>query len=137
MTVAYQPQPTSYRPVVEQLFQVARSAREGLVDPRACEPEYLECVDARDLSADDLIVAAETAMFEGKWAIFAFRGIGSGEEAVNAEAHRRLCEWAGEHRETVRTGPVLSLAMELKEKLAAYSGAYSWSLSESNSDAPS
>jgi len=133
MTVPYDPSPTSYAPVVEKLFQVARSAREGINDPANCEVLGLESVDARDLKLDDLIVAAEHVMFEDRWAIFAFRGIGVGEGAIDAAAHEELCRWLAEHRNTVRTGTVFGLAAELRDKRAAASGAYSWSLGRSES----
>jgi peptidoglycan/xylan/chitin deacetylase (PgdA/CDA1 family) len=130
MTIPYEPVLTPYRPVVDRLFQVARSAREGLVDFETCDVLYLESIDARDLKMDDLIVAAESALFEEKWAIFAFRGIGSGEGAVDAAAHEALCDWAAEHRDTVRAGPVYEIAMNIREKRLASEGAYSWTLQQ-------
>ena len=131
MTVPYHPTPTPYRQVVDRLFSVARSAKEGLVDPPTADMHELNCVDARDLSLDDLLVAGETAMFEARWAIFTFRGVGVGEGAVNAAAHAEFCAWLGERREVFRIGPVFELAMQLRERLAAAEGAYSWSLGES------
>lgn len=129
MTVAYDPAPTSYGPVVERLFTVARSAREGIVDASTCDVLNLESIDARDLTLDDLIVAAELAMFEERWAIFAFRGIGVGEGAIDASAHAALCEWLAGHREVVRNGTVFALASEIQSKRAA--AEYSWRLGSS------
>jgi hypothetical protein len=62
MTVPYQPTPTPYRPIVDKLFEVARSAREGLANPAVCDVHDLESIDARNLTLDDLIVAAEAAI---------------------------------------------------------------------------
>src|SRR5688572_29702377 len=131
MTVPYQPTPTPYRPVVDKLFEVARSAREGLANPISCDIHDLESIDKRDLTMDDLIVAAEAAMFEGKWAVFAFRGVGMGEGAVDRRAHEALCEWVSEHSETVRSGTVYELAMQLRQRRLAVEGTYSWTLQQS------
>lgn len=129
MTVPYDPAPTSYIPIVERLFPVARSAREGLVDPAQADVNHLESIDARDLDLDDLLVAAESAMHEARWAIFAFRGIGVGDGAIDAAAHRELCQWIADHREAVRCGTVFGLASELRQRRSAAS--YSWSLGQS------
>lgn len=129
MTVPYNPTPTSYAPVVERLFTVARSARDGIVDPAQCDVLNLESIDARDLSLDDLIVAAEHVMFENRWAIFAFRGIGVGEGAIDASAHIGLCDWLAEHRGIVRTGTVYEIAHEIRSRYSH--DQYSWSLGTS------
>lgn len=134
MDVPYQPTLVSYRPVVERLFQVCRSGREGLIDPKVANVQDLEQVDCRGLTLDDLIVAAEIAMFESRWAILAFRGVGSGEGGVDAAAHFELCEWLAERRELIRCGPVFDLGMELRERRAAAEGVYSWSLSKSGDE---
>ncbi|HRK21754.1 MAG TPA: polysaccharide deacetylase family protein [Fimbriimonadaceae bacterium] len=131
MTVPYDPSPTSYAPVVERLFTVARSARDGVIDPAHCDVMNLESIDARDLTLDDLIVAAEHVMFENRWAIFAFRGIGAGEGAVDASSHTALCDWLAEHRGVVRTGTVFEIANEVRSRFSA--NTYSWSLGSSES----
>jgi hypothetical protein len=115
----HEPFPVSYRSVVNRFFRVARSSLEGLAEPSRSDVQYLESIDARDLSQDDLIVGAEAAMFSGRWAIFAFQGIGSGEGAIDMESHRALCAWLAEHQDHIKTGPVFELAIELQEQRAA------------------
>ena len=137
MTVPYQPTPTPYRPIVDKLFEVARSAREGLANPTVCDIHDLESIDARNLTLDDLIVAAEAAMFEGRWAIFAFRGVGTGDGAVDKRAHQALCDWISNHSETVRSGTVYELAMQLRQRRMAAEGTYSWSLQASEPEVTS
>jgi hypothetical protein len=132
-SVPFEPSIVSYQPVVERLFQVCRSAREGLVNPASANVLDLESIDCRDLTLNDLVLAAEVAMFDSRWAIFAFRGVGVGEGAVDVEAHRELCGWLAERREVFRMGPLFDLGMELRERQAAAGGLYSWSLSPTGS----
>ncbi len=136
MLVPYQLTPVPYRPVVERLFQVARSAREGLIAPADANVLDLESIDCRDLTLNDLIVAAEATLFDFRWAIYAFRGVGAGEGAVDVAAHAELCQWIADRREAIRCGPVFDLGMELRERLAVAHGAYSWSLAGSAPDDP-
>lgn len=131
LTVPYDPKPTSYRPVVDRLFEVARSAREGIADPRSCDIHVLESIDARDLIKEDLVSAGETATLEGRWAIFAFRGVGSGDGSVDKRAHEALCDWICDHHEAIRLGTVFELAMELRQRRAAAEGTHQWSLQAS------
>lgn len=131
MTVPYDPKPTPYRPVVDRVFEVSRSAREGLANPETCDIHDLESIDARDLSSEDLINAADSGMNEGRWAIFAFRGVGTGEGSVDKRAHEALCDWIFDRNEALRSGTVYDLAMELRHRRAAAEGTHKWSLQSS------
>ena len=102
-------------------------AAEGLVDPERCDVRHLERIDARELSEQDLIETAERALEESRWAILAFRGVGAGEGAVDAAAHRGLCDWLADRPNMVRVAPVFEHARAIRERQLASDASFSWS----------
>jgi len=74
------------------LYPVVRSGEPGINRFSELDPGYLRCVRCDGLSAAEMIEFAQTAAEPGVWVVLAFEGVGEGERAIDAEAHRRLCE---------------------------------------------
>jgi peptidoglycan/xylan/chitin deacetylase (PgdA/CDA1 family) len=114
MSVAYDPKPTSYRPAVERVYEVARSAISDVNDQSSCAIGYLASIPAAGLSAEELAAVAELAVEKRAWALLVFRGIGVGPEATDQRAHRGFCSWLSDHRGELGTPTVWRHAMKLR-----------------------
>ncbi len=114
MSVPYHPEPTSYRQVVDKLFQVARSAVGGFNAPSDCALGYLFSAETEGGSAEELVEQAKQGVDVGCWAILAFRGVGSGDGSVDASAHRALCGWLAAHSDEIATDTTFRIAMRIR-----------------------
>ncbi len=114
LTVAFDPQPTSYRHAVTRVFGIARSALQGMNDPDSCDFGYLQIVDCERMDAEALIESASAAFERSLWSILVFRGVGVGSGGVDARAHEKLCSWLAEDREGRRTDTVLREAYRVR-----------------------
>lgn len=81
-----------YRFAVKAHFSVARSGTEGRNLPTKTDPLYVRTILAEGHSGDDLIRLAGPALAGKEWIVFAFRGIGEGDRAVDLAAFRALLD---------------------------------------------
>lgn len=86
-------------PTVRDLYPVVRSGEPGInSDP---EMTYLHCVHCDDLTADEMIDYAKAASQDGTWLVLSFEGVGVGDRAVDASAHKQLCKYLASARKSV------------------------------------
>lgn len=79
------------RTAVCGLYEVVRSGETGANKAGETDLGYLRCVRCDGLTAKDMIDCTRPAEM-GSWVVLAFEGVGVGERAIDADAHRRLCE---------------------------------------------
>jgi hypothetical protein len=87
-----------YSQNVLEHIRVGRSGIVGFNRWDSMDKRYMRCLPAYEMSGEELISYARTALVKGVLAIFAFDGIGAGELAIDACAHEELCAWLGDHR---------------------------------------
>lgn len=92
VTVAYDPQPATYGQVVNRMFRVARTAEFGLNGPSS-EATKLKSCEVSGWTLDELKGLVQRTIDEGAWALLVFRGIGSGDLAIDVRVHRAFCDW--------------------------------------------
>lgn len=92
VTTAYNPQPTTYGQVVEKVFRVARTAEFGL-NGTIVNPSRLKSCEVSGWNLEELKSLVQRTSDEGAWTLLVFRGIGSGELAIDARVHSAFCEW--------------------------------------------
>jgi peptidoglycan/xylan/chitin deacetylase (PgdA/CDA1 family) len=126
MTNAFDPQPASYRSSVASVFEVARSAVQGLNDPLECDLGFLWQVDCESFDSRDMAFAVEQAAAEGRWLILTFHGVGSGERSVEASEHRDFCAWLAERAGSARVVTVWHHAMSLRNLREATKHSLFW-----------
>lgn len=64
-----------------------RTGIEGFNHPKTVALDHLFCVPCSDFSTEEMLAIAESSHRAGSWCIFAFSGIGVGEQAVDRAAH--------------------------------------------------
>ncbi|MBX7132854.1 MAG: polysaccharide deacetylase family protein [Fimbriimonadaceae bacterium] len=84
-----------YRFAVKAHYAVARSGTEGRNLPVKTDPLYIRTILAEGHSGEDLIRLAKPAIEGKEWVVFAFRGIGEGEAAVDLSAFQMLLDELG------------------------------------------
>lgn len=92
VTVAYDPKPATYRQVVDRVFRVSRTAEFGL-NGHLVDPSKLKSCEVSGWTFEELKDIVQRTTDEGAWALLVFRGIGSGDLAVDARVHKAFCEW--------------------------------------------
>lgn len=117
LTSSFDPQPTTFRRVVEQIHSVALTARQGLNDPERCVTSDLATVLVEEQDASSLIQIADRALSQGSWAILVFEGVGAGRHSVDAYAHQALCRYLEPKGAQVQ--PVLRAAYGLRQRREA------------------
>ena len=117
LTSSFDPQPTTYRRVVEQVHSVAQTARQGLNDLKDCVTSDLATILAEEMDATSLVQIADRALAQGSWAILVFEGVGSGRHSVDAYAHQALCRHLEPKRAQVQ--PVLRVAFGIRQRREA------------------
>ncbi|MBI5707502.1 MAG: hypothetical protein HZC36_11010 [Armatimonadetes bacterium] len=117
LTSSFDPQPTTYRRVVEQVHSVALTARQGLNRLEDCVTADLAVVSAEEMDATSLIQIADRALSQGSWAILVFEGVGAGRHSVDSYAHQALCR----HLEPkgAQVQPVLRAAYGIRQRREA------------------
>ena len=102
---------TDVTSAAQDVYPVVRLGEHG-VNKAPWEPRGLNCVQCDDLDSSELIAIAKQALEPGSWVVFSFEGVGAGDRAVDAAAHRDLCLFlANEPRLTVL--PVCDVATSL------------------------
>lgn len=102
-----------YREVIGHPNRFVRSGNDGFNSPRNCNFQYLTCIRAADMSGPELISLASEAVRNGDWIIFAFEGIGEGENAIDLGAHQSLILWLSAHQD-IWIAPVGTISQFLK-----------------------
>jgi len=89
---------------------VCRSGVPGLNALDGPELGYLKCVHMQDLNGRELIEIVRAGVRSRCWTILAFDGVGSGDRAVDAKAHRELCSWLTDNADIARIATVRDAA---------------------------
>lgn len=100
-----------YREQVLGMDCVCRSGVEGVNAPESCDRRYLRCIPATHLTGVELVQLARAATDGARWIVFAFQAVGQGAGALSRQAHRDLCLWLAENRDSVPSGSVMDVAL--------------------------
>lgn len=88
-------------PAVREVYSVVRLGTYGVNVPPV-DTQRVLCVPCDGLDSLELVSLARRSAEDGAWVVFSFEGVGVGERAVDACAHRDLCIYlASEPRITV------------------------------------
>lgn len=118
---AYNPAPTEYGPVVDRLFRVSRTAEAGWNDLNALEIQRLRSIDAFGLSYAELVELVEKAVAHGSWLILGFRGIGSGDLAMDSREHELFLDFLAHHAREIDLVTICRFALQTANASALYS----------------
>lgn len=77
-------------PAVHGVYEVVRSGVHG-VNKLPPNPKHVLCVHCDDYDAHEMVELAKQALESSTWVVFSFDGVGGGERAIDAYAHRDLC----------------------------------------------
>ena len=100
----------SYLTEVSQLFNVVRTGVTGLNALPKPDNQSLMCVPTADFTGRQMVDVVKTAVGNGSWVIFAFEGVGTGDNAVDAAAHDYLLSYLDEAKDLVAVLPVIDAA---------------------------
>ncbi|MBS1707441.1 MAG: hypothetical protein JSS65_01830 [Armatimonadetes bacterium] len=100
----------SYLAEVSQLFNVVRTGVTGLNPLPRPDCQRLQCVPTADFTGRQLADVAQTAVRNAAWAIFAFEGIGTGDNAIDAAAHDYFLSYLADNQDSVAVLPVIDAA---------------------------
>ncbi len=89
VTYPYDPQPTSYRPVVERVFEVSIASLGGFNSATASR-HYLLSLPTEGATGSEIRAAVDESIERGAWAIFVIEGVGAGPAGMDSRAHREL-----------------------------------------------
>lgn len=103
------------REAVEPQVDTARSGADGLNAPASCDLLFLRCLMADGWTGDELVDLARQALESGKWGIFAFEGVGSGERGVDRAAHETLLRFLAEDAPVLWVAPVVVVGASLRQ----------------------
>lgn len=76
-------------PAVHGVYDVVRTGQHG-VNKLPLDPLRVLCVQCDDLDACDLVRIAQQSLEPSTWVVFSFEGVGVGDRAIDAFAHREL-----------------------------------------------
>lgn len=100
----------TYLAEVSHLFNVIRTGITGMNPLPKPDAQKLLCLPAADFTRDMLVEAVEAAVRTKSWIVFAFEGVGTDDNAVDAADHAGLLEYLSEQRESVAVLPVAEAA---------------------------
>ena len=100
----------SYVPIVARHFVAARGRGERTNHPKHADLHELWSFPGERMSGAELVGLAEGAAAQGRWAILAFHGIGTGHLLVGESDFVELCGFLARHRDRVWTVPVVEVA---------------------------
>ncbi|MBX3112473.1 MAG: hypothetical protein KF857_10730 [Fimbriimonadaceae bacterium] len=95
---------------VGQLFNVVRTGVTGLNNLPKPDNQRLACVPTADFTGRQLVDVVKTAERNRSWVVFAFEGVGTGDNAVDAAAHDFLLDYLVEANKSVTVLPVIAAA---------------------------
>jgi hypothetical protein len=107
------------RPIVRDFFRVARTSSEGSNSLKALDLTALKCFHTSEQTHHEWVDLTEAAIENKEWIIFAFHGVGVGEDSVDAIEHARFCLWLAENRERLRIDTVWNIGKKLIAKNCA------------------
>lgn len=93
VSTPYNPAPADYAGIVQTVFPIARAAIEGINRYDSLRVDRLKRIEVSDLNYHDLVRLAESIEGERGWGILVFRGIGSGEFAIDSRDHSMFLDY--------------------------------------------
>ncbi len=105
--------PSTYDSVVNKLFRVAKTVKPGTNSQTDFNVSELNSFDAFGVSSRELESIAERAIEERSWAIFSFRGVGSGDSAIDAREHSLFLDWLLARKMSLQVAPILTYSNQL------------------------
>lgn len=111
VSTPYNPQPTTYEPIVNKLFRVARTAICGANDTAKLNPSRLMSIDTFGMTYSDMVALLERAIEDKSYLILNFRGIGSGDFGIDGRQHELFLDCLDANRSQLEIAPVCSYAL--------------------------
>ena len=100
----------SYIPLVAERFRAARGWGERPNDPTVADLWYLGSWAVEGNSGQELIDYAESAIEQGRWAVFCFHGVGGDHIAIDAQAFQMLLDHLSASSDRLWTAPLVDVA---------------------------
>lgn len=93
-----------------------RTGLEGSNDPLRVDLGRIRCLPAVEGDSASLVATVEAHRDRPAWLVFAFLGVGSGEDAIDAVEHASFCLWLAENRNALTVLPLRDVCLALASR---------------------